>query len=121
MIEMNVQQHTVGMRLRDWRRRRRLTQFDLALQAEISPRHLSFVETGRSRPSRDMILHLAEHLGIPPRERNVLLVAAGYAPMFPEHTLNDPALAAPRAAIEIMLEAHKPYPAYALDRHWNIV
>ena len=118
---MNIQQRHIGEHLRDWRQRRRLSQLDLACEAEISARHLSFVETGRSQPSREMILHLAEQLRIPMRERNVLLVAAGYAPIFPERPLNDPALASARAAIEILLEGHKPYPAFALDRHWNVV
>jgi transcriptional regulator with XRE-family HTH domain len=111
----------VGDHLREWRQRRRLSQLDLALEAEISARHLSFLETGRSTPSRDMILHLAEQLEIPPRERNVLLVSAGYAPVFPERSLDDPQLAAARAAIDQILEGHKPYPAFAIDRRWNIV
>ncbi|MFL6623606.1 MAG: helix-turn-helix domain-containing protein [Sulfurifustis sp.] len=118
---MNAVVRPVGDYLREWRQRRRLTQLDLALEAGISSRHLSFVETGRSVPSREMILHLAEQLAIPNRERNVLLVAAGYAPIFPERSLNDPALAAVREAIEIVLTAQKPYPAFALDRHWNLV
>ena len=112
---------TIGNHLRDWRQRRRLSQLDLACEANISPRHLSFVETGRSMPSREMILHLAEQLQIPMRERNVLLVAAGYAPMFVERSLDDPALAAMRGAIDLVLEGHKPYPAFAINRHWQIV
>jgi transcriptional regulator with XRE-family HTH domain len=116
---MNAQ--PVGIHLRQWRQRRRLSQLDLASEAEISPRHLSFVETGRSTPSREMILHLSEQLEIPMRERNVLLVAAGYAPIFPERSLSDTALAPARAAIDLVLESHKPYPAFALDRHWNVV
>jgi transcriptional regulator with XRE-family HTH domain len=112
---------TIGNHLRDWRQRRRLSQLDLACEANISPRHLSFVETGRSMPSRDMILHLAEQLQIPMRERNVLLVAAGYAPVFVERSLDDPALAAMRGAIDLVLEGHKPYPAFAINRHWQIV
>jgi transcriptional regulator with XRE-family HTH domain len=111
----------LGKQLRDWRQRRRLSQLDLAGDAEISTRHLSFLETGRSQPSRDMILRLAEQLEIPIRERNLLLVAAGFAPVFPERPLNDPALAPASNAITLTLEAHKPYPAYALDRHWRIV
>jgi transcriptional regulator with XRE-family HTH domain len=111
----------VGDHLREWRQRRRMSQLDLALEAEISTRHLSYVETGRSMPSREMVLHLAEQLRIPPRERNVLLVAAGYAPIFVERTLDDPALAAARQAIALVLEAQKPFPAFALDRHWNLV
>jgi transcriptional regulator with XRE-family HTH domain len=116
---MNVQ--PVGIHLRQWRQRRRLSQLDLAHEAEISPRHLSFVETGRSTPSREMILHLAEQLEIPMRERNILLVAAGYAPLFPERPLHDPALQPARAAIDVILESHKPYPAFAIDRHWTVV
>src|SRR4029450_13824279 len=90
----------VGNHLRQWRQRRRLSQLDLAYNAEISPRHLSFVETGRSKPSREMILHLADQLEIPVRERNVLLVAGGYAPMFAERPLSDPAMASARSAID---------------------
>jgi len=112
---------TIGNHLRDWRQRRRLSQLDLACDANISPRHLSFVETGRSLPSREVILRLAEQLQIPMRERNVLLVAAGYAPMFAEHTLDDPALATVRRALDLVLEGQKPYPAFAVDRHWQIV
>ena len=111
----------VGHLLREWRQRRRLSQLALACDAGISTRHLSFVETGRAQPSRDMLLHLSEQLDVPVRERNVLLVAAGYAPMFPERPLEDPALAAARAAVDLVLERQKPYPAFALDRHWNIV
>lgn len=111
----------VGEHLREWRQRRRLSQLDLAGEAEISARHLSFVETGRAAPSRDMVLRLAERLDVPLRERNVLLVAAGFAPMFPNRTLDDPALAAARQAMEIVLRAHEPYPALAIDRHWNLV
>jgi transcriptional regulator with XRE-family HTH domain len=111
----------VGDHLREWRRRRRMSQLDLAGEAEVSSRHLSFVETGRANPSRDMVLRLAERLEVPMRERNVLLVAAGYAPVFPESDLASPELVAVREAVEIILEGHKPYPAFALDRHWNIV
>ena len=107
--------------MRDWRQRRRLSQLTLAGDAEISARHLSFLETGRSQPSREMILRLAEHLEIPIRERNVLLVAAGFAPIFPERPISDPALAPASSAIMLTLGAHKPYPAFALDRHWRIV
>ena len=111
----------VGGLLRQWRQRRRLSQLDLACDAGISTRHLSFVETGRAQPSRDMLLHLSEQLDVPVRERNVLLVAAGYAPIFPERPLEHPALAAARAAVDLVLERQKPYPAFALDRHWRIV
>jgi transcriptional regulator with XRE-family HTH domain len=110
----------VGDLLREWRQRRRLSQLDLACEAGISTRHLSFVETGRALPSREMLLHLAEELEVPMRERNVLPVAAGYAPIFPERSLGDPALAAARSAIDLVLDRQKPYPAFALDRHWCI-
>jgi transcriptional regulator with XRE-family HTH domain len=116
--------HTVrplGDHLRHWRRRRRMSQLDLALEAEISARHLSFIETGRSQPSRDMVLHLAERLDVPLRERNVLLVAAGYAPVFPERPLDDPALSAARATVDLVLKGHEPYPALAVDRHWMLL
>jgi transcriptional regulator with XRE-family HTH domain len=116
-----MQTQPVGTLLREWRQRRRLTQMDLALDADISPRHLSFVETGRASPSREMLLHLSEELEIPLRERNTLLVAAGYAPMYKARGLDDAALAAARSAIDVVLEAQKPLPAFALDRHWNIV
>lgn len=111
----------VGAHLREWRQRRHLSQLDLATDAEISARHLSFVETGRAAPSRDMVLRLAERLEVPLRERNVLLVAAGFAPAFPNRPLDDPALKAARDAINIVLKAHEPYPALAVDRHWNLV
>ena len=111
----------VGHLLREWRQRRRLSQLALACDAEISTRHLSFLETGRSLPSRAMILHLAERLNIPLRERNVLMVAAGYAPTFAERSLDDPALRAARKAIDLVLAGHEPYPALAVDRHWTLV
>jgi transcriptional regulator with XRE-family HTH domain len=118
---MAIQLRPIGKQLRDWRQRRRLSQLNLAGDAEISARHLSFLETGRSQPSREMILRLAEQLEIPIRERNVLLVAAGFAPIFQERSLNDPALAPASDAITLTLEAHKPYPAFALDRQWRVV
>src|SRR5436853_6643184 len=111
----------IGEHLRQWRQRRHLSQLDLAGDAEISARHLSFVETGRAAPSRDMVLRLAERLNVPLRERNVLLVAAGFAPAFPQRSLDDPALKAARTAIELVLRAHEPNPALAYDRHWNLV
>src|SRR5439155_15746582 len=113
--------HPVGDLLREWRQRRRLSQLDLSLEAEISTRHLSFLETGRSQPSRDMVLHLAEQLDIPLRDRNILLQAAGYAPVFPERPLDDPALQAARHAIDQVLAGHEPYPAIAVDRHWTLI
>jgi transcriptional regulator with XRE-family HTH domain len=111
----------VGDHLREWRQRRRMSQLDLAVAAEISARHLSFLETGRSQPSREMVLRLAERLDVPLRERNMLLVAAGFAPVFPERTMSDPALAAARRAVDLVLAAHEPFPAIAIDRHWTLV
>lgn len=110
-----------GEHLRHWRQHRRLSQFDLAMDAAISTRHLSFVETGRSVPSREMVLRLSERLDIPLRERNTLLVAAGYAPMYRERPLDDPALSPARQAVELILKSHEPYPAIAIDRHWNLI
>jgi transcriptional regulator with XRE-family HTH domain len=110
-----------GAHLRQWRQHRRLSQQGLAEEAEISTRHLSFVETGRSMPSREMVLRLADRLHVPLRERNAMLVAAGYAPMYRERPLDDPAMAPARAAVERILAAHEPWPALAVDRHWNLV
>ncbi|MRD47779.1 helix-turn-helix domain-containing protein [Caenimonas koreensis] len=110
-----------GEHLKHWRQHRRLSQLDLAHQANISTRHLSFVETGRSAPSREMVLRLAARLDVPLRERNTLLVAAGYAPMYKEHALSDPALANARSAVELILKSHEPYPALAVDRHWSLL
>jgi transcriptional regulator with XRE-family HTH domain len=114
-------QRSVGELLREWRERRRLSQLDLALQAEISARHLSFVETGRSMPSREMVLRLAEQLDVPLRERNQLLLAGGYAPVFAETPLDSPQMEAVRAAVRQVLAAHEPYPAVVVDRGWNLV
>ena len=111
----------IGAQLRDWRQRRRLSQLDLALDAEISTRHLSFVETGRAVPSRDMVLRLAAELDVPLRERNAMLLAAGYAPVFADRPLADAALRSARAAIETILAAQEPFPALAIDRRWNLV
>ncbi len=110
-----------GDHLRHWRLHRRLSQLELAAQAEISARHLSFVETGRSLPSREVVLRLSSRLEIPLRERNAMLMAAGYAPMYRERGLDDPALAAARQAIDLVLTSHEPSPALAVDRHWNMV
>lgn len=110
-----------GPLLREWRQRRRLSQLDLAMDADISTRHLSYVETGRATPSRAMVLHLAEQLEVPLRERNALLTAAGYAPLYPERTLDDPALQVARQMVERLLKAHEPHPALAVDRHWNML
>jgi transcriptional regulator with XRE-family HTH domain len=111
----------IGELLRTWRERRRLTQLELALQAEVSTRHLSFLETGRSSPSREMILHLADQLEVPLRERNQLLLAAGFAPVYSQTTLDAPQLGAVRAAVREILTAHEPNPAVVLDRYWNVV
>jgi transcriptional regulator with XRE-family HTH domain len=118
---LRVNENRVGTMLRDWRQRRRLSQLDLALEAGVSTRHLSFVETGRSKPSADMVLHLAERLEVPLRERNRLLLAAGYAPEFEARSLDDPDLAAIRDALGHVLAGHEPYPAIAVDRGWNLV
>jgi transcriptional regulator with XRE-family HTH domain len=111
----------VGGLLRTWRERRRLSQLELAGAADISARHVSFLETGRSVPSRAMLLRLAERLDIPLRERNSLLLAAGYAPMYSERRLDDPALRQARTAVDLVLAGHAPYPALAVDRHWSMV
>ena len=111
----------VGAMLRDWRLRRHLSQLDLAVEAGVSSRHLSFVETGRSRPSREMVLHLAEHLDVPLRDRNALLLAAGFAPNYRESTLDDSRMAAARHALDRVLAGHEPYPAVVVDRRWNLV
>src|SRR5262245_41676417 len=118
---MTVEALPVGNLLRTWRQRRRLSQLALACDAEISQRHLSFLESGRAAPSRDMILHLAEQLDIPLRDRNVLLVAAGFAPIYRERPLGDPALQEARKAVDVVLKGHEPYPALAVDRHWTLV
>jgi transcriptional regulator with XRE-family HTH domain len=111
----------IGSLLREWRQRRRLSQLDFAVEARISPKHLSFLETGRSQPSREMLLHLATLLDVPLRERNSLLLAAGFAPMFKERPLSDPALHAAREAVEQVLKGHEPFPALAVDRHWTLL
>jgi transcriptional regulator with XRE-family HTH domain len=111
----------VGEQLRAWRLRRRWSQLELAAAAEISTRHLSYIETGRANPSREMVLRLTERLAVPLRERNAFLIAAGYAPMYRERHLDDPALAAAKQAVELILKSHEPFPALAIDRHWNLV
>src|SRR5947207_10945047 len=111
----------VGELLRAWRRRRSLSQLELALDAEVSSRHVSFLETGRARPSREMLLRLAEHLEVPLRERNGLLLAAGYAPLYAERSLDEPEMAAVQQALDRFLRAHEPYPAIVIDRHHNLV
>ncbi|WP_370870382.1 helix-turn-helix domain-containing protein [Hydrogenophaga sp.] len=110
-----------GEHLRHWRQRRRFSQMDLAHVAEVSTRHLSCVETGRASPSREMVLRLVERLDVPLRERNAWLVAAGFAPMYRARPLDDPGMASARAAVQRILECHEPWPALAMDRHWNLV
>jgi len=111
----------VGDLLREWRQRRRLSQMDLSNEAEVSARHLSFVETGRSKPSRELLLHLAEHLDVPLRDRNGMLLAAGYAPVYKETSLDDEAMGPVRAALDRILTSHQPYPAVIVDRRWDLV
>ncbi|MBX7554022.1 helix-turn-helix transcriptional regulator [Streptomyces sp. tea 10] len=111
----------VGPLLRAWRERRRVSQLELALRADSSARHISFVETGRSRPSEEMVLRLAEHLDVPVRERNSLLLAAGYAPHYPETPLDDPALGALRAGLDHLIQCYEPYPALVVDACYTVV
>jgi transcriptional regulator with XRE-family HTH domain len=111
----------VGEMLRSWRRRRSLSQLELSLNAGVSSRHLSFLETGRARPSREMVLHLAEQLEVPPRERNTLLLAAGFAPLYTERSLEEPEMELVRGAIDRFLRAHEPYPALVIDRYHDLL
>jgi transcriptional regulator with XRE-family HTH domain len=111
----------LGELLKMWRSKRRVSQLDLASQAGVSPRHLSFVETGRSKPSREMVLHLAEHLDVPLRDRNAMLTAAGFAPVYRESPLDAPELASVRQAIEVILANHEPCPAFVIDGAWNLL
>jgi len=111
----------VGELLRQWRERRRLSQLDLSIQADISTRHLSFVETGRSQPTPTMIMRLTEHLEVPLRERNALLLAGGYAPAYPQHGLDEPELQSVRAALSQVLAGHDPYPAVVVNRWWELL
>jgi transcriptional regulator with XRE-family HTH domain len=111
----------VGELLRSWRQRRNLSQLELALEAEVSARHVSFLETGRARPSREMVIRLAEELEVPLRERNGLLLAAGYAPMYPHRPLDAPEMEPVRQAIDRFLRAHEPYPALVVDRYHNLI
>jgi transcriptional regulator with XRE-family HTH domain len=121
MTERTQQHPQAGELLREWRQRRRLSQLDLAIQANVSSRHLSFVETGRARPTSQMILRLAEHLDVPLRDRNVLLLAGGYAPAYAERGLADPELTAVRKALRRILDGHRPYPAAVVNRWWELV
>lgn len=115
------QDQAFGEQLRDWRQRRRLSQLDLAAEAELSTRHLSFVETGRAKPSREMVMRLAEALELPLRSRNAMLIAAGFAPSFPERPLDDAAQPEARQLVQRILDAHMPFPALAVDRHWQLL
>ena len=110
-----------GEQLRDWRQRRRMSQLDLAAEADLSTRHLSFVETGRAKPSREVVQRLSEALELPLRSRNALMIAAGFAPAFPERSFNDAASAGVREAVQRILDCHMPFPALAVDRHWHLV
>jgi len=121
MTEPPATPSTFGVLLRQWRGRRRLSQLDLALEAGVSARHVSFVETGRARPSRAMVLRLAEQLDVPLRERNPLLLAAGHAPAYSMRTLDDESMAPVRAALDLILEGYQPFPALAVDGGWNLV
>ena len=119
-LRMNAPSRPIGHLIREWRLRRRRSQLDLACDAEISTKHLSFLETGRATPSREMVTQLAERLGIPLRDRNVLLGAAGFAPSYGERTLDDPDFEAARRSIDLILTMHEPNPALAVDRHWTM-
>lgn len=116
-----MQAASLGEQLRDWRTRRRMSQMDLALDTDISTRHLSFIETGRSKPSSQMLLRIADRLEVPHRARNALLLAAGYAPDYQERPLDAAEMAGMRAIVEHVLKGHEPYPALAVDRHWNMI
>lgn len=116
-----MKERSFGRLLAEWRRVRGASQLDLATRADVSPRHVSFVETGRSKPSREMVLQLAGALDVPLRERNALLLAAGFAPLYRETKLDAPELDAARRALEFILDHQEPYPAVVLDRHWNIL
>jgi transcriptional regulator with XRE-family HTH domain len=109
---------SIGHLIREWRQRRRLSQFDLACEAEISAKHVSFLETGRALPDREMVLHLAERMSVPLRNRNVMLHAAGFDPAYQERSLDDPTFRVTRHSIDLMLRMHEPNPAVAIDRHW---
>jgi transcriptional regulator with XRE-family HTH domain len=111
----------VGRLLQHWRRVRRMSQLDLAVEAQVTPRHVSFVESGRARPSREMVVALARALDVPLRERNQLLLAAGYAPLYRETGVEEPAMAQVRGALDQVLRHHEPFPAVVMDRHWDIL
>lgn len=121
MTTVDVQASPFGTLMRTWRQRRRLSQLDLALEADVSARHVSFIETGRSAPSRSMVLKLAAALDVPAREQNQLLLAAGLAPVYTEHALDDPGMSAVRSGVERVLAAYNPFPCLAVDRGWNVL
>ncbi|WP_225869061.1 MULTISPECIES: helix-turn-helix domain-containing protein [unclassified Nocardioides] len=112
---------TAGVLIREWRQRRHLSQLELASRADVSTRHLSWIETGRSRPTSAMVMRLCDHLEVPLREQNHVLLAAGHAPAHPEHQLSDPPMAEANAALETILRGHQPYPALVVDRHWELI
>src|SRR6187402_49797 len=116
-----VATQTIGPLMRDWRTRRGRSQLDLSLDVGVSTRHLSFVETGKSRPSPELVLAVAEHLDVPLRERNRMLLAAGFAPRYSQRSLDDDAMVAVRASLQRMLDAHDPYPGVVIDRQWNVL
>src|SRR5262245_4238685 len=116
-----AEQPRIGSLLRDWRERRRMSQLDLALGAGVSARHVSFIETGRSKPSAEMVVQLAEHLDVPLRDRNGLLLAAGYAPAYGQRELDEPEMGPVRDALDRVLRGHEPFPAIVVDRHWGLV
>jgi len=118
---IDLQTPPFGSLLRSWRQRRRLSQLDLALEADVSARHLSFIETGRATPSRAMVLRLAEALAVPAREQNQLLIAAGLAPAYSERAMDDPGMSAVRAGVDRVLNAYNPFPCLAVDRSWNVL
>ena len=119
--ELRQSNNGFGRLLRQWRTQKRMSQLDLALEAEISPRHLSFLESGRAQPSREMVILLVEVLGVPLRERNELLITAGYAPLYHETRLDAPAMAHLHRALDFILRQQEPYPTLVLDRHWNVL
>jgi transcriptional regulator with XRE-family HTH domain len=119
-VNSGTERPPIGVRLRQWRELRRLTQLELSHRTEVSTRHLSFLENGRATPSREMVLHLAKHLAVPLRERNQLLLSAGYAPVYRETAMEAPMMSAVRSAVGQLLSAHEPFPALALDRHWQL-
>lgn len=121
VLAMTQSAQPIGALVRAWREQRHLSQLDLAHEAEISQKHLSFIESGRSAPSREMVITLAEHLDVPLRDRNALLLAAGFAPVYRDRPLDDPAMVRARAAIDQLLKAHEPFPAMAVDRQWTLV